>query len=84
MKKAKKICVYNPLLIDFTFKYDVNDNSEPVSFTIHAREHEFYEPYLAKHAKKHLANLVFDEKGNPRKDREVQMKEIMKEISIKV
>ena len=80
----KKVGVYNPLLTDFTFKYDVNNDARPVSFTIHAREHEFYEPYLAKHAKKHLANKVFDEKGNPRKDREVQIKEIMKEISIKV
>ena len=79
----KKMGVYNPLLTDFTFKYDVNNDGEPVSFTIHAREHEFYEPHLARHAKKHLANLVFDEKGNPRKDREVQIKEIMKMISIK-
>ena len=80
----KKIGVYNPLLIDFTFKYDVNNDGKPVSFTIHAREHEFYEPYLVKHAKKALATLVFDKKGNLRKDREVQIKEIMKEISIEI
>ena len=79
----EKIPVLNPLTEDFTFKYDVNNNRNPVSFTIHAGEAEWYEPYLAKHAKKQLANLIFDKQGNPRKDREMQIKEIMKDISIK-
>jgi len=83
-KPKKKVAVFNPLLIDFTFKYDVNDDSKPVSFTIHSREIEWYEPYLAKHAKKDLADLIFNQQGNPRKDRDLQMKEIMKDISVKV
>ena len=83
-KPKKKVAVFNPLLIDFTFKYDVNDDSKPVSFTIHSREIEWYEPYLAKHAKKALSELIFDKQGNYRKDREIQMQQIMKDISVKV
>lgn len=80
----KKVGVFNTLTEDFTFKYDVDNKGEPVSFTIHGREIEFYEPYLAKHAKKHLANLIFDRQGNPRKDRNMQIEEIMKDIEVKI
>jgi hypothetical protein len=82
-RSVKKVAVFNPLNRDFHFKYDINNDRKPVLFTIHSREVEWYDPHLAKHAKKHLANLIFDEQFSYRKDRDMQMKEIYKMMEFK-
>jgi hypothetical protein len=59
----KTIGVYNPLLKDFTARYDINEDGNPESFTIPALEIGYFKPFLANHIKKHLATKILNERG---------------------
>lgn len=78
-----KIYVFNPLNEDFSVKYDVNNDKNPVSFTIIAKETAKFDKHVVKHLKKHLADRMFDVKGDYRKAREPQIKKFYKEMEIK-
>jgi hypothetical protein len=77
-----KINIFNPLNEDFSVKYDVKKD-KPITFTIKAKEVAEFEEYIAKHIKKHLANRIFDVKGDYKKDRDMQMKKFYKEMEVK-
>ncbi len=79
-----KVYIFNPLNEDFDVKYDINNDRNPVTFTIKAKETASYEKVIADHFKQALAVRIFDLRGNVRKDRDIQMKEIYKEIEIKI
>ena len=80
----KKILLYNPLNKDFSVNYDIDGTGNPKVFTIHARDDEEFDPVVAKHVKKHLANAVLHSRGRPNPNPEDALKEINKEIEIKV
>ena len=79
-----KIHVFNPLNEDFSVQYDVNNDRNPVTFTIKAKEVAKFDPIIAKHLKKHLANRIFDLRGDYAKDREMQMKKFYKKMEVKL
>lgn len=80
-EKFKKIGVFNPLITDFTVKYDIKGDKNPQGFTVPAREIVYFIEPVAKHVKKHLADAIFHKRGvknNP----EMDLKEIIEEISV--
>ncbi len=77
----KKVPLYNPLSTNFTTHYDINGDKNPVDFTIHANEIEYFDPVIARHMKKHLADAVLNERGI-RTNAEDDLKAIMKEIEV--
>lgn len=77
-----KIFVFNPLNEDFSAKYDLG-KKKPETFTIKSKEVKPFEPHIAKHIRKHLANRIFDVKGDYRKEREPQMKKFYKQMEVK-
>ena len=80
----KKILLFNPLDKDFSVNYDVDGTRNPKKFTIHANDDEEFDPIIAKHVKKHLANAVLNSRGRPKKNPVDDLKEIYKEIEMKV
>lgn len=76
------VAIFNPLNDDFTVKYDENGNGDPVSFTIKAKSVAKFAPHIANHITKHLATAIYDLRGNPKFDREIQMDAYKKEISM--
>ena len=75
-----KTFVFNPLNEDFSTQYCVGNDSDPTTFAIKAKEVEPFEEDVAKHVKKHLANRIFDVKGDYKKERDVQMKKFYKQM----
>ena len=75
--------VFNPLKKDLTVGWDLQGKN-PRNFLLRAREITMVDTMYAKHVKRTLADAVFDVKGDYRQDRDMQMKEIMKEISPEV
>ena len=56
--------IINPSSCDFTCKYDVNDDRNPVSFTIKSRQGLMIKRYLADHISKKLCEKILsDYKG---------------------
>ncbi|MHC4269153.1 MAG: hypothetical protein ACYSWS_03425 [Planctomycetota bacterium] len=78
-----KVLVFNPLNEDFTVKYDINNDRNPVAFTIKAKEVSEFNKIVADHLKKHLANRLFDLRGDYKKDRKAQMKKFYKQMKVK-
>lgn len=72
--------LFNPLNEDFHATYDASGENK--KFVINAKEVAYFEPYIAKHIKKHLANKMFDIYGIASKDRDVQMKQFMADIEL--
>ena len=79
----KKIPLYNPLREDFTVTYDITGDKDPRPFTIHAQEIEYFEPIVARHIVKHLADAVLAERGI-RTNYTDDMTAIKKEIEVTV
>lgn len=73
--------IFNPLNKDLTVDYDLSGEN-PKHFILKAKEITHIPEEYAKHVKRTLADAVFDAKGDYRKDRDVQMKEIYQEIEI--
>lgn len=74
-----KVLIFNPLNEDVSVKYDASGKN-PRTFTFRAKEVGKIDKEFADHVKKHLANRIFDKRGDYRKDRDMQMKEIYKEM----
>jgi hypothetical protein len=75
--------VFNPLDDDFTVTYDINGDRSPLAFTVHSGEIEFFQPAVAEHIKKHLADKILNQrtvKTNWADDHE----KIVKEISVEL
>jgi len=81
---VKKVPIYNPLNTDFECKYDLHGDGNPILYQIKSKELEYFDPAVVPHIKKHLLNLIFDVRGNYRKDRQMQMAEFEKLIEVKV
>ena len=75
------VSVFNPLNKDFTVNYDLSGKN-PKTFILKAKEITHVPQEYAKHVKRTLADAVFDAKGDYHKDRDMQMKDIYKEIEI--
>jgi len=82
-QKENQIGVYNPLSEDFSVTYDISGRGEPVLFTVHAGEIEFFEPVVARHVKKHLVDKIYNLRGK-KFNSELDKKEISKEVSVEI
>lgn len=77
----KKVAVYNPDGKDFTARYDLNGDRNPLEFTVPARDIAYFIPVVANHIKVALATHLMHKRGvkkhsNPTAD----LKEIMEEL----
>ncbi len=57
-KSKEKIGVRNPTDDDFSVTYDINNNGKPVTFTVPSHTIEYFEPIIAEHIIKHLAQKI--------------------------
>lgn len=80
-EKTGKVPIFNPLNKDIRVVFD-SQGPNPRSWTLKAKEATYVESLFANHVKKHLADSIFDAKGDYRKDREMQMKDIYKQMEI--
>lgn len=81
MELVDLIPVYNPLNEDFSVFYDVNGDSDPKEFTVPANEIMYFDPIIANHVKKHLAEkIVWAEGAKPNFDD--AFKEALKRVSV--
>lgn len=74
------VSIFNPLNKPLTVDYDLSGNAK--HFILNAKEITHVPKMYAEHVKKALLDAVFNAKGDYRKDRDMQMKEFLKEISI--
>lgn len=58
-----KATLFNPLVHDFSIKYDVSGKGEPCEFTIHALESNEFDLPVARNMLEHLAHGVLHERG---------------------
>lgn len=58
---TKPIPLYNPTKDNFSTTYDINGDGNPVAYTIASEEIAYFEPAIAEHMKKHLANKLVNE-----------------------
>lgn len=77
-----KTPLYNPDNQDFTKNYDINGDRNPIAFTIPAGEIVFFEPVVAEHLKKHLANHLLHKRDSVKTNVPDTLKEIYKEIEV--
>ncbi len=75
-----KVPLFNPLNEDFTAKYDINNDRNPIAFTIKAKSVAYFDPPIAAHIKKHLATAIFEKRGNNKMDHDIQIEQFLKEI----
>lgn len=77
----KKIGVYNPDGKDFTVKYDLKGDRNPLEFTVPARDMVYFIPVVANHIKVALASHLLHKRGvKKHSNPEADLKEIMKEL----
>ena len=77
----EKVFVFNPDIEDFSVKYDINGDGNPVTFTIRSLESEPFEPVIAEHIIKHLATHLLHKRG-VRHNPELDLKNIRKELEV--
>lgn len=75
--------VYNPTNEEFSVQYDVNGDGNPVTFTLKAMDIEYFDPVVAEHIKKHLADKILYSKGKMVMDYDKETAEIKKKLEIK-
>lgn len=81
--ETPKVPIFNPLSKNIVVGWDLQGKN-PKTFELVAREITHVPEEFAKHVKRTLADAIFDAKGDYRKEREMQMKDIMDEISPKI
>ncbi len=54
--------IYNPTLKDFSTTYDYNEDGNPPTYTLHAKEIEAFPAPIADHLKRHLAYQIASER----------------------
>lgn len=59
MKKT----IFNPSSQDFSITYDINNDSNPVEFTIEALQYKEFPEVVANHIADHLAKKIAFEEG---------------------
>lgn len=75
------IPLFNPLTEDF--EYPMRDDSNNFStFKMPSKEVSYFEPHVARHMKKHLADAVYNKEGNPKRDRDLEMADIYARIEV--
>ena len=75
-----EVGIFNPDIKDFSVKYDINEDGNPVTFTAPARETSYFSPRIAHHVAKHLADFLLHKRGikqNPDLDKQNIMEEIL-------
>jgi hypothetical protein len=79
----KKIGVFNPLGVDFTIKYDINADRNPLPFTAKKEKITYFVPAVAKNMKTALVNRLLNDNWPVDKNAEAAKKKFMKQISVK-
>lgn len=75
-----KVSIFNPLNKDVKVNWDLSGN--PKSWVLKSKEITKIDSTYEKHAKRVLANAIFEVKGTSRKDRDIQMKAIYEEMRV--
>lgn len=75
------ISLFNPLSRDFSVTYDINNDKHPITFTIPSFDVAEFDPVVADHIKKHLADAVLNERG-VKTNWEADHKDVCKEIEL--
>lgn len=78
-----KVGVYNPTDEEFSVQYDVNEDRSPITFTIKPLDIEYFEPSVANHIKKHLADKILYSKSKMVMDYDKEVAEIKKKMEVK-
>lgn len=73
--------VHNPTKDDFTMKYDINEDNEPVPYTVEAGDIKEFPKIVADHLKKHLATKILNIRGI-KTNHEDEYAAVIKEISV--
>ena len=87
MNNEGKVAIFNPDTEDFVVKYDINNDKSPQEFVVRAGEISWWEPFLAKHIKKALADHLFNKRGFLKEahgNSELAYKKYMEEIEVKL
>lgn len=77
--KKDLVAVFNPLKREFEYVW-FNDQNEPITLSIPARDFKYFPPYQGNFMAKHLADAVIHERGiktNAEDDYKLVMKEIL-------
>jgi len=74
--------IFNPDTEDFSVKYDLNGDKNPLTFTIKARDIAYFPEVVANHIKKHLADHLLSKRGATGRNVELTLKGIYKEIEV--
>ena len=83
MPKKDKIPLYNPTDEDFTVKMAQADGKQK-EFTIEKKKIEYFEPAVAKHLKRHLANKMLNDNWPKDKNAEAALERINKQIEVPI
>lgn len=83
-QKYPQVKIFNPSLKDFTVTYDINEDKNPVSYTIHAQEAESFPEPVAAHIKEQLSKELCFQRGWNGSNFEDTKRAIEKEIEFKV
>jgi len=76
-----RIGVYNPDGKNFTAKYDLKGDKNPLEYTVPARDIAYFIPVVANHVKTALATHLLHKRGvQPHSNPEKDLQEIMEEL----
>lgn len=81
--KNERIPLYNPTDKDFSVKMAQPDGRQK-KFTIKKDKIEYFEPVVAEHIKKHLANKMLNDNWPADKNVEVALEKINKQIEVPI
>ena len=63
MKNHSKVKLLNPLKEDFSVKYDINGDANPIEFTAKAGKITTFDELVGNHMKKHLVEQIINVRG---------------------
>lgn len=72
--------ILNPSSHDFTITYDINEDNDPVSYTIHALQHEEFPEVIADHIAEHLATEIAFKEGWRGSNYDLKKEEVLNRI----
>ena len=78
-----KVALFNPLNEDFSVQYDIDENFNPKTYTIHGKSIEYFDPPIARNITQALIDRILHIRGI-KKNAELDSKEIREEIEVKL
>lgn len=83
-QKQNLIPLYNPLEgKDGDFVCSMrDDNNVSHSFAMPSKQVSYFNPIVARHMKKHLADKIYHQEGNPKRARDLEMADIYARIEV--